>query len=613
MKMDTQSKPLRLLRNLVAADVSPLHIPSHKVRADSRSRLRGTGLSPGLLPGVLALCLLAILLPERCQGISFTEVTAGDLTSDTVGGYNITWVDIDEDDRLDVSVAPGTRNPVVAIPLYHQELDGTFTKITTNAIGLTAVWAAVHVWADINNDGKPDLFVPNGGPGTNDTLFCNLGHNAFNLLTGGHPCIDGANSKVGVLADYNLDGFLDLFVSVSGTPPLDPNDLLYQGNGDGTFRKMIAAEVGPLLLDGMKGDVVVWADVDNDGRPEICRIVAVSGTSNWTNEVWHVDDEGKFYLMDIGEMKMGNVGYTAILWADYNNDGLLDGFVAAEKGSPGLYRNLGGMQFTNVTASAFPVPLANSVAFWTDYDNDGWQDVVVTTYTSPTRNTVFRNNGDGTFTSQDLGALTSITGGWFIWGDYNNDGFLDALMQFGANKNNRLFRSDGNANHWLKVKLDGRASNRSGIGAKVRVQATIGGRTFWQMREISCELHGLNNGLLAHFGLGDATNVTTLRIEWPSGIVQELPNVAADQFLTVVESQGYTNAPPEFASAVKDASGLQLAITEPAAGARYILEASTDLITWTKLLAGTSVGGTSQFTDTRSADYPQRFYRLQVP
>ena len=119
--------------------------------------------------------------------------------------------------------------------------------------------------------------------------------------------------------------------------------------------------------------------------------------------------------------------------------------------------------------------------------------------------------------------------------------------------------------------------------------------------------------LIAHFGLGDATKATTLRIEWPSGIVQELPNVAANQSLTVVESQGYTNTPPQIASAVKDASGLRLAITEPAAGARYILEASSDLITWTKLQARTSAGGTCQFTDTHSADYAQRFYRLQVP
>jgi len=287
--------------------------------------------------------------------------------------------------------------------------------------------------------------------------------------------------------------------------------------------------------------------------------------------------------------------------------------VWAESGLLGLYRNLGGLQFSNVTASAISSPPANCLAFWPgDVDNDGWQDLIVYDFAVVSPAVFYRNNGDGTFTSTNLdGIPPHAINLW--WGDYNNDGFLDALRTFGPGTRNLLYRHNGNTNHWLKVKLDGRASNRSGIGAKVRVQATIGGRTFWQMREISSQGYGANNGLLAHFGFGDATNAPTLRIEWPSGIVQELPNVAANQFLTVVESQGYTNTPPAFAGATKDASGLQLAITEPAAGARYVLEASTDLVTWTKLLARTSAGGKCQFTDTHSAEYPQRYYRLQVP
>jgi hypothetical protein len=133
------------------------------------------------------------------------------------------------------------------------------------------------------------------------------------------------------------------------------------------------------------------------------------------------------------------------------------------------------------------------------------------------------------------------------------------------------------------------------------------------MREIASP-GPLYNGLLAHFGLGDATNVTTLRIEWPSGIVQELPNVAANQFLTVVESQGYTNAPPKFTEVTTNGTGgLQLAFTEPAANARYLLEASTDLINWTKLMARTSVGVATNYTDTRATNYASRFYRLHLP
>ena len=239
---------------------------------------------------------------------------------------------------------------------------------------------------------------------------------------------------------------------------------------------------------------------------------------------------------------------------------------------------------------------------------------------SPTNNPngLFHNNRDGTFTQILTGSPVYDRGRRMApsWTDYDNDGFLDLFIAVGdaVPERNLLYRNNGNTNHWLKVKLDGRASNRSGIGAKVRAQATISGQTFWQMREISCEnAYAGQNGLLAHFGLGDATNVTTLRIEWPSGIVQELPNVAANQFLTVVESQGYPGAAPQFSGVTNDASGPQLSFTEPAADARYILEASTDLVNWTKLMARTSTGVTTNYTDTRATNYTKRFYRLQVP
>ena len=143
----------------------------------------------------------------------------------------------------------------------------------------------------------------------------------------------------------------------------------------------------------------------------------------------------------------------------------------------------------------------------------------------------------------------------------------------------------------------------------------INGQPISQTRELTGEnaIAG-QNLLLTHFGLGDATNVTTLRIEWPSGLVQELPNVTANQFLTVVECQGYVGAPPQFSGVTTNGTGgLQLSFAEPATNARYILEASSDLVCWTKLMARTSAGGTALFTDTGTTNYPKRFYRLQVP
>jgi hypothetical protein len=136
-------------------------------------------------------------------------------------------------------------------------------------------------------------------------------------------------------------------------------------------------------------------------------------------------------------------------------------------------------------------------------------------------------------------------------GDYDNDGFPDLFMVCGSDyaRLNHLYRNNlaatGNGNHWLKVKLNGQASNRSGIGAKIRVKATIGGREIWQVRELTG--NGCSQtcpGLIAHFGLGDATQADIVRVEWPSGNVQELTDVTADQLRTITEQVRITPVRP---------------------------------------------------------------------
>jgi hypothetical protein len=153
------------------------------------------------------------------------------------------------------------------------------------------------------------------------------------------------------------------------------------------------------------------------------------------------------------------------------------------------------------------------------------------------------------------------------------------------------------------VKLLGTASNRDGIGAKVRVQATYAGQVRWQRRDIIGGDEDNGNHLTADFGLGNATKATTLRVEWPSGAVQELQNVAANQILTLYE-------PPAMSATVRADCSCQLTIkAEPNKG--WQIQASGDLLTWQTLTTVTNTSYQFQFTDPATAGMDCRFYRVE--
>lgn len=263
----------------------------------------------------------------------------------------------------------------------------------------------------------------------------------------------------------------------------------------------------------------------------------------------------------------------------------------------------------------------NIMAGWGDYDNDGDLDLLVTQEKGRPR--LFQNDGAGTLTEVWVGTPTSqalYNTYQAIWADYDNDGFLDLLMEMYSlyASPSALFlnnlRQGGNQNHWLKVQLKGTASNAGGLGAKLRVQAAIGGKVVRQMRELGIFGGLLASDFIAHFGLGDATKVDVLRIEWPSGIVQELTDVAANQFLTIEEQQSPQPEQPKVTLASRGADGVfQAAVICATPGVRCVLEASTDLAQWTKVQVRTNLTGTMEFSDPSAATQPTRFYRVVAP
>lgn len=563
---------------------------------------------------------------------TFIKIMTGPGGTDAAGSIGAAWGDMDGNGLPDLIIANSSGSGTARNVIWKNNGSGAFTKITTgNPVLDTGRWW-YPFWVDYDNDGDLDLHVL-AASGYPDKFYRNDGNGVFTPVTPEFVKISPYGFSNGELAawfDSNNDGWLDAFI-----PRSNGNDMMFHGGPGGIFQSMTSAEVGP-LVNAPSYMVGAIFDYDNDNRQDVLVEPLEGSTSNLLCRLFHNEGDGLFSQVTEGNLANQYCAPNGLwIWnlavGDYDNDGDMDVFApGGEDGYRGrLWRNEGNGDFTNVAAVAgVDRPLNALFATWVDYDNDGFLDLFLETgaaYNPPqiygSTNVMFRNNGDGTFTPVELGSplRDGVRRYCMTWVDYDRDGLLDCFLSCGnaTAERNHLYRNNlaaaGNTNRWLEVHLVGKASNSKGVDAKVKVSAVIGGRTVTQLRQITVPGSVTQEDYAAHFGLGDATNVTTLQIEWPSGIVQELTNVAPNQFLTVVESQIYTGPAPEISGATHGAGGLQLAITEPAAPARYVLEASSDLVNWTKLMARTSAGGTANFTDTATANYPQRFYRLSVP
>jgi hypothetical protein len=159
-------------------------------------------------------------------------------------------------------------------------------------------------------------------------------------------------------------------------------------------------------------------------------------------------------------------------------------------------------------------------------------------------NRLYHNNGGAGF-SRIAGSPVEHSGNTSAgcaWVDYDNDGDLDVFVSNGLwstfGQSSELFRNEGTPNNWIMLTLTGTGSNRSAIGAKVWARITLGGVPRMLLREVQSGGHAQNaTDQRVHFGLGDAESIEVLRVDWPSGQVQELRDVAVNQFLTVVEEE----------------------------------------------------------------------------
>ena len=458
-------------------------------------------------------------------GQTFTRITTGAIVNDGGQSYGAAWGDYNNDDLLDLFVSNCCDE---ANFLYLNDGSSTFTKITADDIVVEASGTGGSSWGDYDNDGDLDLVV-GGDP---NLLYQNNGDGTFTKITAG----DIANNPGGSPSwgDYDNDGDLDLLGGGGGY------NSLYQNNGDGTFTKITT---GDIVWD--EGNSPSWGDYDNDGDLDL--FVANYGYSNC---LYQNNGDGTFTKITTGEIvNDGGASSTGGSWGDYDSDGDLDlyvtngGFHAVEDNF--LYTNNGDGTFTKITEGDIVNNGGQSNgSSWVDYDNDGDLDLFVTNgglVLNNHENFLYNNNGDETFTKNTDEAIVIPVQVWYwsvgsSWGDYDNDGDIDLFVSNDNGRDNYLYANNGNDNNWINVKAVGVLSNISAIGTKVRIKATINGNPVWQLREISGQTGGSSqNSLNAEFGLGDATIIDSIRVEWPSCIVQILTSVAVNQFLTIEE------------------------------------------------------------------------------
>lgn len=505
-------------------------------------------------------------------------------------GCGAAFIDFDNDGWQDIFLVNGTRldglpndqNPTNH--LYRNNGDGTFRDVTEKAGLIRTGWGQSVSIGDYDNDGYDDIFVSYFGK---NALYHNNRNGTFTDVA---EKAGVANNRTRwgsgcAFVDYDRDGNLDLFVAsyidldlktaplpetgpclykgltvACGPPGLTGGvNALYRNKGDGTFID-VSEKAGITKTNGTYGLGVLVGDYDNDGWPDI-----YVANDSAPAALYHNNKNGTFTdigveagcAFSIDGKPQAGMGVTA---GDFDRDGWLDIFKTNFSGDTStLYRNTGKASFDDVT---FPAGVGITTRWlgwgcgFFDADNNGWLDIfLVNGHVYPEvekltteagyaqRKVFYRNLGNGRFedASEKVGgAVTELTQArGCAFGDYDNDGDIDILIN-PVNAVPQLLRCDSaNQNNWITIKTIGVKSNSDGIGARVKC---ITGEAS-QIDEVrSGGSYYSQNDLRVHFGLGKAKKVNSLEIRWPSGQSDVLNDINANQFIVVKEGAGLVPA-----------------------------------------------------------------------
>ncbi|MEO0788704.1 MAG: FG-GAP-like repeat-containing protein [Bacteroidota bacterium] len=481
----------------------------------------------------LGICVLAILTQLQLQGQTFVEASSSFGVEETYGsglfGGGISVVDFTGDGLDDISICTGSGEE---LKFFANQGNGAFASFTSPIVNTQEV-KEIN-WVDYDNDGDMDLFFTVNN-GINRLVRNDFG-SFQDVTTQAFGISPDTYSSFGCdWGDYDLDGDLDLFVCNRQT---SQDDQLWRNNGNGTFTDVTSsALIG--TADQLSFDAV-FADLNQDGWPDI--YIAVD-RDIFLNVTYINQGDGTFLS---NETNGANIGIDAMNagGADYDNDGDYDLYVTHTGPGNALLQNDGTGQFSDVTSSTGTGVFRYtwSSTFF-DMDNDTDQDLYVSASNDPGfngTNACLINIGGGVFfepfqVTGGLGGIDNKNTFSHAVGDFDLDGRLDMINSQMAPDSIMIWHNqDSGGNNYVRVGLSGTVSNNYGIGATIRVYLPGG---IQMTRFVECSNGYLSqHSRLVHFGLGSQTQIDSIIVQWPSGIIDKLESVTTiNQVMDITE------------------------------------------------------------------------------